>query len=64
MIRYYRKYYLDSAGELLRRYLLDEDDYDWEFTALAAASLENYPSEETVKAPYRRAGQRQLVCEG
>lgn len=50
VIRYFRKYYLDSAGELLRRYLLDEEDYDWEFTALAAAALENYPCEETIKA--------------
>lgn len=50
VLRYFRKYYYEPAGEQLRSYVLNWSVDDWEFAAVSAAALEIYPGEETVTA--------------
>ena len=50
VMRYFRKYPYRPAGTLLRQTVIDWEKQDWEYAAIAAASLESYPEMETVKA--------------
>ena len=50
VMRYFRKYPYRPAGTVLRQTVIDWEKQDWEYAAIAAASLESYPEMETVKA--------------
>lgn len=50
IIRYYRKYYYEDAMEPLVEMTKNWEREDWEFAALAALALENYPGRERIKA--------------
>ncbi|MBU9745352.1 HEAT repeat domain-containing protein [Lachnospiraceae bacterium ASD3451] len=50
VIRYYRRYHYEEAGPVLCRMVMEWNIDDWEFAALAAASLENYPGEDSIRA--------------
>lgn len=50
IIRYFRRYHYEEAGPVLCRMVLEWNIDDWEFAALAAASLENYPGEDSIRA--------------
>ena len=50
VLRYYRKYYYPEAREELRYLTAHWEQVDWEFSALAALALENYPGAKTVEA--------------
>lgn len=53
VIRYYRKYYYFDAGKILRNYIRRWNRDDWEFAAISASTLENYPSDKTIRALVR-----------
>lgn len=52
VLRYLRRHHCDNAASMLRNMVKKWDVDDWEFPALAALALENYPSAKTVKALY------------
>ena len=47
VMRYFRKYPYRPAGTVLRQTVIDWEKQDWEYAAIAAASLESYPEMET-----------------
>ena len=49
-MRYFRKYPYHPAGDVLRQIVREWAKRDWEYAAIAAASLESYPEMETIKA--------------
>ena len=50
VMRYFRKYPYAPAGMILRQTVSDWEKQDWEYAAIAAASLESYPGKDTMKA--------------
>ena len=50
VMRYFRKYPYHPAGDVLRQIVREWAKRDWEYAAIAAASLESYPEMETIKA--------------
>ncbi len=48
-IRYFRRYVHEPARELIQSFLNNRENIDWEFAAMAASSLTEYPGEDTVK---------------
>lgn len=50
IIRYYRKYRYYDAEKMLRHYVNNWCIDDWEFAAISASALENYPGEKTIRA--------------
>lgn len=52
VIRYLRRHKCEDAAPVLQKLVREWEVEDWEFPALAASALENYPSEETVQALY------------
>lgn len=50
VIRYYRRYYYPDAAEILQNHIEKWNRDDWEFAAISASTLENYPSERTIRA--------------
>lgn len=52
VIRYLRRYRFEPAAPCLQKLVRNWDADDWEFPALAASALENYPSDETIRTLY------------
>lgn len=52
VLRYLRRNHCDNAASILQEMVRNWDVDDWEYPALAALALENYPSEKTFKALY------------
>ncbi|MDO4272861.1 MAG: HEAT repeat domain-containing protein [Eubacteriales bacterium] len=50
VIRYLRRHKYEPAAQYLQKLVRDWKVDDWEFPALAASALENYPSQDTVHA--------------
>lgn len=50
ILRYYRKYHYEPITAKLIHLLLETDDNLWEYAAISASTLENYPSDVTDKA--------------
>lgn len=48
VLRYYRRHYYSDAEPILRGYVDNWKLDDWEFAAISALALENYPCEETI----------------
>lgn len=53
ILRYYRRYHNEAAESILQHYVNNWCIDDWEFAAISASALENYPGEKTVKALIR-----------
>lgn len=51
-IRYLRKHKYEPAAPYLQKIVKHWEAEDWEFSALASSALENYPSEDTIRALY------------
>lgn len=47
-IRYFRKYYYEPAYPALLSIVRKREEIDWEYVAVAALSLGNYPGKETI----------------
>lgn len=52
VIRYLRRHKYEAAAPVLQKIVREWKADDWEFPALAASALENYPSKETIYALY------------
>ena len=52
VLRYLRRHKYEPAAPYLQKLVEDWEVEDWEFPALAASALDNYPSEETIRALY------------
>lgn len=50
VLRYLRKYHIPQAEPILQKLVREWRTDDWEFPALAASALENYPSEGSLRA--------------
>lgn len=49
-IRYFRKYFYKPAGNVLINFVSYSEVLDWEYAALAASALGNYPGPQTILA--------------
>jgi len=48
-VRYFRRYVYEPAKGVMQSFINNRENIDWEFAAMAAASLTQYPGEDTVK---------------